>query len=196
MFFNRRQFLKYTAATTATVAATTAFGGLGFDFGPTEANAEKLALKISEAKETTSICCYCSVGCGLVIHTDKATSRAINAEGDPDHPINQGALCAKGASSWQLTENPRRVLKPLYRAPNSTKWEEKSWEWMFEQIAKRVKATRDKTFVLKNEKGQEVNRCDGIASVGSAAIDNEECWVYQAFLRSLGLFYVEHQARI
>jgi len=193
---DRRQFLKFAAVTTAVTTASTAFGGLGFNLGPSAAYAEKLALKTAEAKETTSICCYCSVGCGLIIHTDKKTNRAINGEGDPDHPINQGALCAKGASSWQLTENNRRALKPMYRAPNSTKWEEKTWDWMYKEIAKRVKATRDKTFTLKNEKGQIVNRCDGIASVGSAAIDNEECWVYQAFLRSLGLFYIEHQARI
>lgn len=193
---DRRQFLKFATAATVGAAATTAFGGMGFNLGPSEALAEKMALKTSEAKETTSVCCYCSVGCGLIVHTDKKTNRCINAEGDPDHPINQGALCAKGASSWQLTENERRPLKPMYRAPNSTKWEEKSWEWMYKEIAKRVKTTRDKSFALKNEKGLVVNRCDGIASVGSAAIDNEECWVYQAFLRSLGLFYIEHQARI
>jgi formate dehydrogenase major subunit len=192
----RRKFLKFAAAGGLAAVATPAFGNLGFDLSHAAAKAEKMALKTSEAKETTSVCCYCAVGCGLIVHTDKKTNRAINCEGDPDHPINQGALCAKGASSWQLTENARRPLKPLYRAPNSDKWEEKSWDWMYKEIAKRVKATRDKTFALKNEKGQTVNRCEGIASVGSAAIDNEECWVYQSFLRSLGLYYIEHQARL
>ncbi len=192
MKLDRRGFLKFSAAG----AAAAAFGGLGFDMKPALARAETLALKTKEAKETTSVCCYCAVGCGLVVHTDQKTLRAINVEGDPDHPINEGALCAKGASSWQLIENDKRVLKPLYRAPNSTKWEEKSWDWMYKTISRRVKDTRDKTFVAKNAKGQLVNRCDGMASVGSAAMDNEECWLYQAFLRSLGLFYIEHQARI
>lgn len=192
MAFDRRTFLKFSAVTTAAAA----FGGLGYDLSPSAARAEQLALKTREAKETTSICCYCAVGCGLIVHTDKQTKRSINVEGDPDHPINEGALCAKGAAVRQLTENDRRPQKPLYRAPNSDKWEEKSWEWMLDTIAKRVKETRDATLTLKNDKGQVVNRCDGLASVGSAAIDNEECWTYQSLLRSLGLFYIEHQARI
>ena len=47
-----------------------------------------------------------------------------------------------------------------------------------------------------NAAGRVVNRTNGIASVGSAALDNEECWLYQTFLRSLGIVYIEHQARI
>ena len=65
-----------------------------------------------------------------------------------------------------------------------------------DRIAKNIKRDRDATFTEKNAKGQVVNRCEGLASVGSAAMDNEECWAYQAFLRSLGLTYIEHQARI
>lgn len=192
MKLDRRGFLKFTAVTTA----ATAFGGLGFDLRPTSTQAAEYALHIKEAKETTSICCYCAVGCGLIVHTDKNTKRAINVEGDPDHPVNEGALCAKGAASWQLVEGSDRALKPLYRAPYSEKWEEKSWDWMLDTIAERIYKTREETLTLKNEKGEVVNRCDGIASVGSAAMDNEECWVYQSMLRSLGLFYIEHQARI
>lgn len=192
MKLDRRRFLKLSAAATA----VTAFGGLGFDLTPTEAHAGEMVSRLKDAKETTSICCYCAVGCGLIVHTDKKTKRALNVEGDPDHPINQGALCAKGAAVWQLTENDRRPAKPLYRAPFSDKWEEKDWDWMLDRIAKRVKETRDKRMTLKNSKGQLVNRCDGMASAGSAAIDNEECWAYQTFLRGLGLYYIEHQARI
>lgn len=186
----RRDFLKFSA-----VAATaTAFTGLGFDLKPAVAHAE--IRKLRWTKQSTSICCYCAVGCGLIVHTSENTNRAVNVEGDPDHPINEGSLCAKGASVFQLCENADRVLQPLYRAPYSDKWEVKSWDWMLETIAARIKKTRDETFSLKNAKGQTVNRCDGIASVGSAALDNEECWVYQSFLRTLGLVYIEHQARI
>ncbi len=192
MKLDRRGFLKFTAATTAAAA----FGGLGFDMKLSEAKAAELESNIKEAKETTSACCYCAVGCGLIVHTDKNTKRAINIEGDPDHPINEGALCAKGAATWQLVEGTDRPKAPLYRAPGSDKWEEKSWDWMLDQIAQRVVKTREETLVLKNEKGQVVNRCDGIASIGSAAMDNEELWIYQAMLRSMGLFYIEHQARI
>jgi formate dehydrogenase major subunit len=84
----------------------------------------------------------------------------------------------------------------MYRAPGANKWKEVEWDWAFDEIAKRIKKTRDETFVEKNAKGQVVNRCNGIASVGSAALDNEECYILQKWLRSLGLVYIEHQARI
>jgi formate dehydrogenase major subunit len=188
---SRRQFLKLTAG----AATASAFGGLGLSLSPTVAQAQ--LLKLHWAKQTTSVCCYCAVGCGLIVHTAKdGQGRAINVEGDPDHPINEGALCAKGASIWQLAENDRRPATPLYRAPYSNEWTPVSWEWAYEQIAKRVKKTRDESFQLKNEKGEPVNRTEAIASVGSAAMDNEECWIYQSFLRSLGLVFIEHQARI
>ncbi len=71
-----------------------------------------------------------------------------------------------------------------------------SWEEALNKIARLVKKTRDKYFITKNEKGQVVNRVDAIAHVGSAALDNEECYLLQKLMRSWGLVYIEHQARI
>jgi formate dehydrogenase major subunit len=122
--------------------------------------------------------------------------KVVNIEGDPDHPINQGSLCSKGAALYQVANNPTRVKKPMYRASGASAWKEVEWGWALDEIAKRVKKTRDETFVTENAKGQVVNRCDGIAHVGSAALDNEECYILQKWLRSLGLVYIEHQARI
>jgi len=191
MSLERRDFLKLTAAT----AAVTAFGGLGLDLTTVHA-AAKLA-KLKGSKQTTSVCCYCSVGCGLIVSTGMdGKGRSVNVEGDPDHPISEGSLCPKGASIWQLCENDKRITKVLYRAPNSDKWQVKSYDWALDEIAKRVKKVRDAAFQAKNAKGQEVNRLEAIASVGSAAMDNEECWIYQAMLRALGMTYIEHQARI
>jgi len=189
MKITRRTFLKISGAT----AAGTVMGGLGFDLTPAEVYAQELRIK--GAKETTSICCFCSVGCGIIVYTD-AQGKVINAEGDPDHPISEGALCAKGASSYQIAVNPNRLQKVLYRAPYSTVLKEVKWEWALEKIAANIKKSRDASFAEKNAAGQVVNRTNGIASVGSAALDNEECWLYQKFLRSLGLVYIEHQARI
>jgi formate dehydrogenase major subunit len=189
MKISRRTFLKVSGAT----AAGTVLSGLGFDLSPVEVYAQELRIK--GAKETTSVCCYCSVGCGILVHTD-ANGKVINAEGDPDHPISEGALCAKGASSYQIAVNANRLQKVLYRAPYSATWKEVSWEWAFNKIAANIKKSRDASFMEKNAAGQVVNRTNGIASVGSAALDNEECWLYQKFLRSLGLVYIEHQARI
>jgi formate dehydrogenase major subunit len=191
MNVNRREFMQITGA----AAAGLAFSGLGFDLSAVKAHAQML--KTRYAKETTTICCYCAVGCGAIVHTSlKGDGRVINIEGDPDHVINRGSLCSKGAALTQLVENKDRITEPMYRAPYSNEWKTVSWDWALTEIAKRVKATRDASFEVKNDNGQVVNRTNRIASVGSAALDNEECWIYQALMRAAGLVYIEHQARI
>jgi formate dehydrogenase major subunit len=191
MKVNRREFIQITGATAAGLAVS----GLGFDLRPVKAHAQML--KTRYAKETTTICCYCAVGCGAIVHTSKkGDGRVINIEGDPDHVINRGSLCSKGAALAQLVENSERVTEPMYRAPYSNEWKKVSWDWALTEIAKRIKATRDASFEAKNDKGQVVNRTAAIASVGSAALDNEECWIYQALIRAMGVTYIEHQARI
>lgn len=185
MEVTRRGFLKVSGAALVS-------GGFGVSLKPVAAHAQPL--KIQYAKETTTICPYCSVGCGIIVST--RGGKVVNTEGDPDHPINQGSLCSKGGSIYQLSVNRGRLDKPLYRAPYATEWKEVSLEWALDEIARRIKDSRDKSFTEFNEKGQKVNRTNGIASIGSAAMDNEECYIYQKFLRSLGLVYIEHQARI
>ncbi len=191
MNVSRREFIQITGATAAGLAVS----GLGLDLKPVKSHAQMLKTKY--AKETTTICCYCAVGCGAIVHTGKSgAGKIINIEGDPDHPINEGSLCAKGAALSQLVNNENRITTPLYRKPYSTQWMEVSWEQALLMIAKRIKKSRDASFTHKNAKGQVVNRTNGIAEVGSAALDNEECWGVQAMMRALGLVYVEHQARI
>jgi formate dehydrogenase major subunit len=149
--------------------------------------------------ETPTICPFCGVGCGLIVAAQG--NRVVNIEGDPDHPINQGSLCSKGMSIAQLNTvdgkiNPRRLQTVKYRAPGSSHWEDKSWDWALEEIAKRVKAARDQHFIEKDGEGRIVNRLETIASLGGAALDNEECSLITKAMRSLGLVYFEHQARI
>jgi formate dehydrogenase major subunit len=190
MTISRRRFFGITGGTLLAGATSR----LGFDLGPLAARAGEDDLRTKQARKTTSICPYCAVGCGLIVHTYKG--RVINVEGDPEHPINQGALCAKGASLWQTVANDQRIIKPLYRAPRSDRWEVKSWEWMLDTIARRVKDLRDRDFVMKNESEQTVCRVESMAHIGSAALDNEECWTLQTMMRALGLVWIEHQARI
>jgi formate dehydrogenase major subunit len=190
MELTRRQFVQVSGA----AAAGLAFSGLGADLKPVAAHAR--TLKTQGAKETTTICPYCAVGCGAIVSAGGKDGRIINIEGDPDHVISRGALCSKGAALHQLAVNSQRLSEPLYRAPHAKEWKKVSWDWALGEIAKRVKQTRDATFMAANAKGETVNRTEAIASVGSAALDNEECWTYQALLRSLGLVYIEHQARI
>ena len=191
MGLTRRRFLQLTGST----CIGAAFGGLGFDIKPIEAYAK--GLKLKNARESKTICPYCSVGCGAIVHTSLGgDQRTINIEGDPEHVINRGSLCAKGSAMYQFVENENRLSRPMYRAPYSKQWETVSWDWTLDQIAQRIKQTRDAGFIHKNDDGDIVNRVTNMASMGSAAMDNEECWLYQTLLRALGLVYIEHQARL
>ncbi len=195
MQITRRGFLTLSGAVGGGVALST----LGFNLKPTRAYAEELGKmnRVKIAKQTITTCCYCSVGCGLVCSTDKATGKIINIEGDADHPINEGSLCAKGAGFFDLTEaNKHRLTKVLYRGPGGTAWEEKTWDWAIPRMARLIKDARDKGFVKTNAKGELVNRCETVAHLGSSNIDNEECWVVTAKCRALGLVYIDHQARV
>ncbi len=190
MLVTRRDFLKTSAA-----AAGVAIAGMGFALGPVEAHAVELRKNLQEASETYSICPFCGCGCGFVVHA--SGGKVINIEGDSDHPINDGTACSKGSSLFQMAmgNNANRLDKVLYRAPNATDWQEMSLAEAIPMIAARIKATRDATFETTNANGKTVNRTLRIGSLGSAALDNEECWLYQKFLRALGLVYIEHQAR-
>ena len=188
MLLTRREFLK-TSAVTAGVAVT----GMGFALAPVEAHAAELRKNLGEAVRTTTICPYCAVGCGFVVHA--SGGKVINIEGDSEHPINEGTACSKGSSLYQMANNENRLRTVRYRAPYATEWTEMTWEEAIPRIAQRIKATRDATFQTINSKGNTVNRTLAIGSLGSAALDNEECWLYQKFLRGLGLVYIEHQAR-
>jgi len=195
MRITRRGFLTLSGA----VGGGIALSGLGLNLKPSRAYAEELGKmnRVKAAKQTITTCCYCSVGCGLVCSTDKATGKIINIEGDADHPINEGSLCAKGAGFFDLTEaNKHRLTKVLYRGPGGTEWEEKDWDWALPRMARLIKDTRDKNFTKTNAKGELVNRCEAIGHYGSSNVDNEECWLITAMARALGIVYIDHQARV
>ncbi len=194
MKMTRRSFLSITGSVGSGVALTS----LGLDLTALKAHAAELSKmdRIRRAKQSTSICCYCSVGCGLICSTDM-NGKIFNIEGDPDHPINEGSLCSKGAGIFGLTEvNEHRLRNVLYRAPRSDKWEEKSWEWSINRIARLVKDTRDQDFISRNDKGEVVNRLESIGHYGTSNIGNEECWTLSIACRALGLVNIDHQARV
>jgi formate dehydrogenase major subunit len=149
--------------------------------------------KIRYAKETTTICPYCGVGCGQIVHTRDGV--IVNIEGDPDHPVNEGALCSKGASILQLNQNDRRLTKVRHRKPGSGDWEDLSWDSAMNRIVELTKKTRDETWVTA-EDGKTLNRTNGIACLGGAALDTEECYLLSKAMRAMGLVWIEHQARI
>ena len=172
---------------------------LGFDAKPALAQAKEL--KIARTTETRSTCPYCAVSCGVIIHTlgDKAknvTAQVVHVEGDPDHPINRGTLCPKGASLYQDILNERRLLKPQVRRPGSTQWEDISWEKAYDEISRHIKKTRDEGFVEKDKDGKTVNRCENIAFNGGCTDTNEFNYLVVKTMRSLGVCYLENQARV
>ena len=189
--------------------ATLAMTALSELVGPSSALAMRKTgseWKLVDTQETATICCYCSGGCGTIVSV--RDGELINIEGDPDHPINRGGLCSKGSSQFAVRSviksedgedkrilNPNRLTTPMVRRAGSDSWEEISWEQAIDEIAQRVKKTRDETYETVVD-GVTVNRTEAISSFGGAALDNEEGYALQKLMRGLGATYIEHQARI
>ncbi len=191
----RRQFLK-----AATIGGTATASVLGFDLQP--ALAQVRELKIARTTETRSTCPYCSVSCGVILHTLGDRSRnvkptVVHVEGDPDHPINQGTLCPKGITLKQNIVNDRRLTKVLYRAPGTRAWEEKSWDWAIDRIARLVKQVRDEKLVERDERGRAINALTALGVIGGCTDTNEINYLLgKAFRAGLGVLPLEQQSRI
>ena len=154
-------------------------------------------LKRAGAKEFTTVCNFCSCGCGMVGHV--VDGKLVNLEGDPEHVVNEGSLCVNGSAALPTHESLQRVTTPRYRAPGSDRWVDISWDDALDKLARRLKATRDASWVATENDGDAeypVNRTDAIAFLGGAQNTNEECYLFQKAARLLGLVYVEHQARL
>lgn len=189
----RRAFLKGSAATVGGALA------LGFDLS--KARAETRAFKISRTTETRSTCPYCSVSCGVILHTlgDKAknvTASVVHVEGDPDHPINRGTLCPKGVSLKDDIHHKGRLTKPQVRKPGSDHWEDISWDDAIARISRHLKDARDKTFREKNAKGETANRTPGLGWIGGCTDTNEFNYLQWRVVTALGIPYKDNQARV
>ena len=195
MDISRRDLLKSSAL----VAGGGLVSALGFDLEP--AYAQSRELKISNARQYKTVCPYCAVGCGTIAYVHgsgglNTVNSVIHVEGDPASPINGGTLCPKGAAQMQLAMNPRLEKSPKYRAAGSSEWEDVDWDWAMEWFARKFKDARDATFVEEDDQGQTVNRCEGIGWVGSATVTNEDAYLITKTMRTMGLVYIDHQARI
>ena len=194
MHTSRREFLK--GATTGGVALSV----LGFDL--TAAMAQVRELKIARTTETRSTCPYCSVSCGVIIHTlgDRSrnvTPTVVHVEGDPDHPINQGTLCPKGITLKQNIVNDRRLTKVLYRAPGTRAWQEKPWDWAVDRIARLVKDARDRDLIERDARGRAINALTSVGVIGGCTDTNEINYLLvKAFRAGLGVVPIEQQSRI
>ncbi len=192
MDLSRRQFFQASA----TALATTAFG-----FDLTHAAARAKELKIARTTQITSVCPYCAVGCGVVIHTLGGAAKnvqptVVHIEGDTASPVNQGTLCSKGISLKQYVVNDRRLTEPLYRAPGATDWQQISWDDAIERMARRIKDSRDEGFLHEDDRGRTINRLDNVALIGGCTDTNEINYLLGKFRFGLGIAAYENQARL
>jgi formate dehydrogenase major subunit len=195
MDFSRRQFLKLSASG----LGATSLVALGFS--PDRALADVRAFKLARATETRNTCPYCSVGCGVLLYSlgdrsKNARADLIHVEGDPDHPVNRGTLCPKGAALLDFVHSPNRLKFPEYRAPGSNEWKRVSWDWALDRIARLVKDDRDRNFVAKNAAGLTVNRWTTVGMLAASASSNESGYITHKVFRALGGVAFDNQARV
>jgi formate dehydrogenase major subunit len=191
----RRQFLTYTGSS----LAGSSLALLGFS--PREALAEVREFKLLRATETRNTCPYCSVACGVLMYSlgDKsknARSSIFHIEGDPDHPVNRGTLCPKGAGLIDFIHSQSRLKYPEYRAPGSDRWERISWDDALARIAALMKQDRDANFVQKTTDGLTVNRWLTTGMLAASASSNEVGYLTHKVVRSLGILAFDNQARV
>lgn len=195
MDMHRRQFFRISGA--GLVGSSLVAMG----FSPTAALAETRSFKLARTTESRSTCPYCSVSCGLVIHTlgDKAKnvkSTIVHIEGDPDHPVNRGTLCPKGAGVMDMIQSPNRVLHPQVREAGSSEWKRISWDEALTRVAKHMKADRDENLIQTNDQGTTVNRWNSVGFLISSASSNESGYLSVKVARGLGMVGIDTQARI
>ena len=195
MDMNRRQFFRVSGA--GLVGSSLAALG----FSPAAALAETRNFKLARTTETRSTCPYCSVSCGMIMYSlgDKAKnvkSTIVHVEGDPDHPVNRGTLCPKGAGVMDMIHSPNRLKQPQVREPGANEWKTISWDEALTRIARHMKADRDANLVKTNAAGVTVNRWNTTGFLASSAASNESGYLSVKMARGLGMVAVDTQARI
>ena len=193
--FSRRQFMKVTGSSLA--GSSLAVMG----FSPETALAEVRQYKLAATTVTRQTCTYCSVGCGILMYSlgdgvKNAKLSVIHVEGDPDHPVNRGTLCPKGASLLDIVKSPNRLQYPEYRAPGSNEWKRLSWDEALTRITKLLKDDRDANFLEKTDDGMTVNRWTTTGMLAASASSNEAGYTTYKVARSWGMLAFDNQARV
>ncbi len=194
MTVTRRQFVKLTAGG----LAGSSIAALGFS--PARALAEVREFKLARTSQTRNTCPYCSVGCGVILHglgdgSKNARTEIVHVEGDPDHPVNRGTLCPKGASLLDFVQSPHRLRVPEHRAPGAKEWTPVSWDWAIGRIARLMKDDRDRSFTARHGE-LAVNRWTSVAFLAASASSNESGYITNKVIRAMGMTALDNQARV
>ena len=197
MQLGRRDFIKISSAT----LAASSLGALGFVASSDAVAASVRPFKLSQTTETRNTCPYCSVSCGVIMYSlgdraKNAKSEIIHIEGDPDHPVNRGTLCPKGAALLEFIRSPTRTKHPLHRAAGAKEWKPVTWDFALDRIATLMKEDRDKNFVAKNADGATVNRWTTTGFLAASATSNETAFLTYKVVRSTGMLVFDNQARV
>jgi formate dehydrogenase major subunit len=197
MELSRRGFVRLSGAT----IAASSIGALGFGAAGEALAASVRAFKLARTTETRNTCTYCAVACGILIYSlgdraKNARSSIIHIEGDPDHPVNRGTLCPKGAALLDVVHAPTRVQYPMYRAPGSDQFRRITWDDALNRIARLMKDDRDKNFIAKNGAGTTVNRWVSTGILAASATSNETAFLTWKVVRSFGMVVFDNQARV
>ena len=195
MSVTRRQFLKLTASG---IGST---GLVALGFAPDLVLADVRQFKLAHTTQTRNTCPYCSVSCGVILYglgdgAKNAHTKIIHVEGDPDHPVNRGTLCPKGASLLDFVNSPNRLRYPEYRAPGSSEWKRVTWDWALDRIARLMKDDRDANFLEKSAAGITVNRWPTFGMLAASASSNETGYLTHKAFRSMGIVAIDNQARV
>jgi formate dehydrogenase major subunit len=195
MDVSRRQFFRICAG------AMTGSSVVALGVAPAPALAVTREFKLARTTETRNTCPYCSVSCGVIMYglgdnSKNAKAEIVHIEGDPDHPVNRGTLCPKGAALVDFVRSPNRLKYPEVREPGSNQWKRISWDESFSRIARHMKADRDANFVERNAKNEIVNRWPTLAVLASSAVNNEAGYLLSKVSRGTGVVALDTQARI
>ena len=194
---SRRDFLKATAAAAAV-------GAVGVDFAVYPAQ----ALGVEPDEVFTTTCPYCSAQCGQKVAVKDGV--VIDIYGDANSPTSRGGLCSKGAGSYQLVTNPRRLgvsehtaavdgfdftAQAWYRSGNDA-WTPIGLDTAMTEIAQKLVAARDANGFTLTPGVSAASNAKTVQFFGSSHMNNEQNYLYRKIIAAFGTSLVEHQARI
>jgi len=136
-----------------------------------------------ETKKVRTVCCYCGVGCSLMLHVKKGEILKVTA--DTHDAPNYGSLCVKGRYGFEFYKSPDRLKSPLVRDSIDQPFREASWDEAINLVARKLTD-------IKQKYGPDAFGC-----LSSSRGTNEENYLAQKFARAvMGTNNMDNCARV